>query len=439
MSARSLLALALTAALALAAVWWFRGEPEADPPGERAKLFPDLDPDAAVSVSLRSSRGIVDLVRDESGWTIRAPETDEADPERVDALLGTLAGATALREIAAAGEDPAPFGLGEPLAEARVTFRGGSAVALRLGRASPVGFERYAATTDGGAVVLVDGSIGTALERSAEAFRQMRLVPIATGALRAMRFERAGTALEMVREGNGWRITAPVDDRADEGIAGALARTVTGMTLRRRAPGPDAKSEGAVRIRVEAEGVDPVEVLLAPSEDGESARGLRLGSAVSGILDGWVLEELSRPPEAFRDREITRFSAPDVRELRFAGPGAAFSVRRSREGAPWILSVEGEADREADAAAVERAVDALRWLRAIAFPPGAAADLSGWRCEIFGERGSLGWVAWSDRGDERRVASSWREGILLAPEAGALEGLPSRPEDLLPSAPTEDP
>src|SRR6185436_3473212 len=232
-------------------VWVDRPKPEdAAKPAEQGALL-SFDAADVRRIEIDRSSGTVALERvGENGWSLVAPRRVEADPARVDEMLRSLHDARAVAVVEEKGGDESRFGLATPELAVRLTLaREPAARTLRIGRKSPVGLERYAATGDG-RILLADASLASALERSPDELEEKRLLPVAAEDVRRILVKRPGGNLGLRKDGSEWSLTEPMRDTADASAADALARSLASLSVTKRLAPDEANRAGAPSIEI---------------------------------------------------------------------------------------------------------------------------------------------------------------------------------------------
>jgi hypothetical protein len=265
--------------------------------------------------------------------------------------------------------------------------KAGAAVRVRLGGASPVSADRYA-QDDRGRLLLVDASLATSLDTSADNLLERRLVPVPAQDIAAIAVQRPGGEIRLQRQGAGWKMLAPVADDADAGDADAWARLLSGMersrALReseeRRARGLLERPEVRVTVTLAGGKALPA-IALAPEgplgtqDDPEryAARAARLPGAapVEGPVPASALTDLLRPASDLRDPRLAAFDVPEAREVRVREGGHELALVRSGD-AGWTAREDGKPAAAPEAAAVAAWLDRVRLLHASDFAPEGA-------------------------------------------------------------------
>ncbi len=430
-------------------VWVDRPADSEDAATKEAEPLIVFAPDKARRVEL--VRGGVTLTLERMStedWRMVSPSQGEADREQVEGLLRTASGARVLRVVEEKAASEAAFGLAPPEAELRVEVAGeASKKVLRIGRLSPIGFERYA-SAGGGRVVLVDGALGTTLLREPEEFRQKHLVSVDAERVRRLALVRGSERIVVERSGTDWKVLEPVQDLGDATGCDSLARFLAGLSLNRLATAGEitdllpafARPDLAAEVADEGGRTFRIQVAVEERKDEWPAR--RVGSTVVGWVRAAEARELfERGAQDVRERRLVLASAPDVLEVRLEGGGRSLRARREKEGDPWKMEEGGAAAGPADAGKVEDFLDRLRWIRAT--PADGTDPPASWELTIrlAGGSGELGRLelapeteTTTEHGVEKRrlARSSWRPGFVFSFPAESLGAIPSSRGDLAP-------
>ncbi|HET9299920.1 MAG TPA: DUF4340 domain-containing protein [Candidatus Polarisedimenticolaceae bacterium] len=389
MSLRALAVLLLLLVAVVAALWWLPGKPEAE-----KDAAPKEEPVTALAasdvVAIELTRGVQHLRlerRPELGWVLTQPVLAEARTEAAEALLRGVLDARVRRvlEPRLAEAENATYGLAPP--EAMVTLvpakAGTAPVRVRLGGASPVSADRYA-QDDRGRLLLVDATLATSLDTSAENLEERRLVPVPAQEIAGIAVQRPDGEVRLRREGPGWKMQVPVADDADAGDADAWARLLSGLERSRRLRDTEEARAGTeleqpeVRVTVTLAGgktlPDLALAALGPmgtKDDPEryAGRAARLPGAapVRGPVPASTVTDLLRPAAALRDPRVASFDVPEVREAWIRE--GAHELALVRSGETWTAREDGKPAAIPEAAAVAAWLDRVRLLHASDFAP----------------------------------------------------------------------
>lgn len=423
MKPRGLAILAVLVAVAVVAIV------RLDRSGERSRAA--SDPAPLVDVSLEAVSRIdvsgatekFALGRHTEGWVLEGPPSGEADPVEVDKLLRTVVEARVARVVEERPADAARYGLDPPERTVSLTVAGRSTpVVLRLGRSSPVAWQRYV-TIDGGPVVFVDGSLGTALERTAASFREMRLLPVALDRVQRIAISDPERQVVIELRENEWWIQEPYVDRADLDLAAGIARAAASLRFERIEAERELGPAHRIAVRQEEGAAERLAEVAVEAREGRRF-ALRSPGRVFGSVSDHAAREFEGDPEALRERRLARFSTSAVREVRWTRDGASWTVRRAAEGGAWAMHAEGAQRGSVDDEKVVRLLDDARSLK-FAFPltPAARAAPAA-EIVVSGEDGPLVAISFGGivtGGDW--AASSWRPGIAGRLDPGGWEAI----------------
>jgi hypothetical protein len=409
-------------------VWIDRPEPDAAArPAEQGPVLA-FDPADVLRLEIDRSSGKLALERKAAdAWTLTEPAGVEADPTRVDELLRSLGDARTVAVVEEKGGDGSRFGLAPPELTVRLTLRKEPKLrTLRLGRKSPVGFERYAAADDG-KIVLADASLATALERSPDELEQKRLLPVSVEDIRRIVVRRPEGALALERAEGGWRLTEPLRDTADDAAADALARSITTLAVTKRTvPQPP-------------HGAPPIEIEVATSAGTrrvaiEGGVASREDGTLAGTVEEASLRDIERKPDELRDRRVAILPAQGIRGVAIETSGKKLRAWREKDDGPWKVAADAGPAGDADARKVEGWIDRLRWARAEGFEE-ASAFQPLHVVTIEGASGAIGRIEIAaEAAGKVAVRSSFRPGAVLTVSTEALAPVPATPADLAPDA-----
>lgn len=397
MSLRALVALlALLAAAGSALYWLGRSPAPATAPAIDEPLVPAFTQERVRTMTIDCDGRHVVLARDASGaWRVEAPFRAVADPRRVQDLLAALQDARIRRSIAERGQE-AGFGLAPATCAAVVSGEPGAALGtVRLGRTSPVGTERYAATATG-KIVLTDGSLYGALAVDPERFRERRLIPVDPEAITRIVLDRPDGRVALAGNAEGWRIEAPFNDAASSDAARRLARAITSIEVDEAAGSPRpiaSRSDRRLAIEVGAGAGAPVRAFVATAGTGGKRLAWRGAGELFGLVGDTALSELLRPADTYRDLRVVTFSSPDARRLEIARGGETLRVDRPAEGSAWT-GQDAKGAFTPDAGSVLGVLDRLRILTAAGVERGGPATPPSGTLSVGGAHGDLARLTW---------------------------------------------
>jgi len=284
-------------------------------------------------------------------------------------------------------------------------------------------------------------------EERAEETRSRKVLALDPARAREVRLLGPGGEIRLVKEGEDWRIVAPVRADADAEAVGRLLDRLAG--LERRATSAKA---GAPPESLGAYGLDAprtrIEVVL---DDGRTER-LALGddSGFDGAMfvqptggEVAVVASNARPDlepglETLRDRRVLRFDREKVHGLGIEAGGARIEVRRDpakAAGAPEAWRLVAPRESPADSWKVTNAVYALATLEfdgeGVGSESPSGLDRPDRTYVLLGEDGrELARLLVGRERDGRVPVRSGASGPVREVEAYRVKGLPSGAKDL---------
>ena len=167
------------------------------------RLLDGLEGASVDRLTLASSSGLVDLVRAEDGWLIRAPLEGPADTARVEALVTSLT-TTDVGEPLVLQDEPVGVGLADN-ASVRVTLttRAGAAQSFMVGTDSPVGGGTYIIDPSGD-IRLTRLAISAAVRTGVDELRSRAVARFAASAVTGVGISGAARTLMLRRVESDW-------------------------------------------------------------------------------------------------------------------------------------------------------------------------------------------------------------------------------------------
>ena len=188
-----------------------------------------VDPDAVDAVTVSMQDGMrLSLERKTGLWRIVAPFPSAADPAPVAQLLDmlTLTPIDDMRtedELRQLNETLADFGLNPPQVTVSLATAGVTNI-VSFGATTASGKERYARVEDLKNVFTISADVFAAVPKDVDAFRPRALLACPRDEIAGLEFRVPDAAfVKLVREGNSWRMTAPLAAAADADAVSTLA------------------------------------------------------------------------------------------------------------------------------------------------------------------------------------------------------------------------
>src|SRR6185295_3666121 len=214
------------------------------------KVFAGYEADKVDEIKVMSAAGDATTLKKEGGaWHVTQPITAPASESEVSGITSALGQVEIGRVV-----DPNPtnlndYGLSNPRIE--IDFKGAGDKdykKLLVGDKSPTGSDLFAKRNDEKQVFLIPSFQETALNRTTFDLREKSLLKFDREKVDGIDVSANGKALTVAKEGGDWKITRPVQTRADfgsvEGLVGRLQSVQMKSIVADNAPPADLKKYG---------------------------------------------------------------------------------------------------------------------------------------------------------------------------------------------------
>jgi hypothetical protein len=253
------------------------------------KVFPDLQADKIDTITVKSDKGDTTTVHKQgNAWQVTQPVATAADESELSGMTSNLASMEVQRVVDEQPGEVKQFGL-DP-ARVQVTFTsGGKNTTLLLGQKTPTGSDMYAKLPDKPRVFLIPAFLDTTLDKSTFDLRDKTILKVDREKTDRLEIQTADHTTKLVKQGSEWKLTSPVDARADfSAIEGILGRLNSAPMKSIAASDVTDTSDK----RLKDWGLDKPEVTVRLGA-GSAEAGLEIGKAAA---DGTVYaKDLSRP------------------------------------------------------------------------------------------------------------------------------------------------
>jgi uncharacterized protein DUF4340 len=372
---RSFLVL-LVVAVALGGYLYYDSKRPSEEGSKQEKVFPDLQSDKIDQVSVKAAGGDRTTVQKQGeGWQITQPTAVAADGGEISGITSNLASMEVQRVVDEKPADLKQYGLDPPRIE--VAFKsGGTARTVFLGGKSPTGSDLYAKVPDKPRVFLVPSYIEANFNKSTFDLRDKTILKVDRDKLDHIEIETPDHALKFARQGGDWRITQPVDARADFGtLEGILGRLNSSPMKAIVAPDvTDPKDLAQYGLDKPAATVHVI--------SGSSRAGLAIGKS-SGegtvyakdlsrpmvfTVETALADDLKKPADDFRLKDLLDARAFNTTRVEIDRKGTKLAFEKDKDAWKQVIP----AVKPADTAKVEALLTALTNTRATGFVEKAA-------------------------------------------------------------------
>ncbi len=366
---RSFLVLVVIAA-ALGGFLYYDSKREPGDGKKQDKVFAAVTADKIARITVKSSSGDRTTIEKQGvAWQVTQPSAMPADEAELSGIASNLASLEVQRVVDDQATDVTQYGLDPARIEVAFTFAGKEHTLL-LGQKTPTGSDLYAKVPDSPRVFLVASYLESTFNKSSFDLRDKTILKIDRDKVERMEIVTAERTITVTKQGADWRISAPIEARADfgaiEGIVGRLNTT------------PMKSVAAADATDLEQYGLDtPAATVRVTS--GSAQAGLAIGkSAGEGVvyakdlsrpmvftIESALLDDLKKPADDFRVKDLfdaRAFNTTRIEVVR-GGQTITFEKETGKDGWTQIAA----ARKPADPAKVDALLSALTSVRAASF------------------------------------------------------------------------
>jgi hypothetical protein len=336
---RSLLVL-LVIALGLGAYIYFV-ERERDPAADTAKenAFTGVTPSDITELTIRSASGeTTTLRRSGDNWTVASPVEAPADSATVESILSSLSTLTIDRVVDDAPAALDQYGLDTPRVDVSFATADGTH-RLLLGNTTPTSSGVYARIDDNPRLVLIASYLESTFDRTTFDLRDRRVLDVARDTVERISIApRSGPAIELRRDGVNWRLSAPIEARADFSPADGLLSRLTTAQMRSIVKEGDVPTPAELRswgldtpqlTATVTTGSSTATIALGREHDAMSVYARDLARPMIFTVDSSLLTDLRKDPGDLRVRDVFEFNAFSASSLELTRNGTTHAWTKS--------------------------------------------------------------------------------------------------------------
>ena len=333
----------MIAALGLGAYIYFvemKRDPAAADTPAKEKVFA-IESGKIEEVEVRAESGDVTTVK-KSGesWQITAPQTLEPDTTEIGGLVSTIESLERQRVIAENPSSVASFGLEPP--RFVVSFKtAGDATPKRLqvGRRTPTGGDLYARVEGDPKVFLISSYQEDSLNKTTFNLRDKSVLKFAQDGVDTLSLEaQGGKPMTFAKKDSTWRITAPVNAKADFTAVDGLVSRVSQARMK-------AIESSAGDAELKKFGLDTPQATITigagsqratlalgtkPEGDDASVYARDLSRPLVFTVDAALLDDVKKGPSDLRAKDVFEFRSFSATGLDLTLNGQAVTVAKEK-------------------------------------------------------------------------------------------------------------
>ena len=354
-------------------------QPATDTGKKQEKVFASLESDKIEEIKVSSASGESTALKKADGaWQVTQPIAVKADDSEVSSVTSALSSIEITRVV---DENPSSlndYGLSNPRIQLDFKASGDKdSRKLLIGEKSPTGGDLFAKRNDDKRVFLIPAYQENTFNKSTFDLREKTLLKFDRDKVDGLDVTAAGKTTAFTKAGTDWKITKPLDVRADfsavEGLVGRLQSAQMKAIVTPEPTPADLKKYGLdkpdVLVNVKAGSATATLVLGGKTPDNTVyARDLSKPAVMT--IESSLADEVKKGADEYRRKDLFEFRAYNATRVEISRSGQTVVFERIKgEGQnaqdKWRRASPNAADADKDK--VEGMLSRLSNMRASAF------------------------------------------------------------------------
>jgi hypothetical protein len=280
------------------------------------KVFAGFGADTLAEIKVTSAAGDATTLKKEGGaWQVVQPITAKADESEVSGITTALGQIEVSRVIDENPTNLNDYGLSNPRIE--IDFKGPADKDYRrllVGDKSPTGADLFAKRNDEKKVFLIPGFQETSLNRTTFDLREKAVLKFDREKVDGLDVTAGSKTLAVAKDGGDWKITKPVQTRADfgsvEGLVGRLQSVQMKSMVTENAAPADLKKYGLDKpeATVNLNAGSARATLLVGGKAADNTVYARDASKQAVVtIESALLDDLKKSADDYRRKDIFEF------------------------------------------------------------------------------------------------------------------------------------
>jgi hypothetical protein len=329
---------------------------------KQEKVFAGLQADKIEEIKILTAAGDATTLKKEGGaWKITQPMDTQASESEVSGLTSALGQTEIVRVI---DENPAnlnDYGLSNPRIEIDFKAAGDKDYRkLLVGEKSPTGADLFAKRNDEKKVFLIPATQETSFNRTTFDFRDKALLKLEREKVDALDITAGGKALAIAKDGGDWKISKPVQTKADFGSVEGLVGRLQSVQLK------SIVADSATPADLKKYGLDKPEATVTLGLGSARATLIFGGKAADNTVyardaskpavvtvESALLDDMKKGADDYRRKDIFEFRPFNATHIEITRNGVTLTFERTKgqgENAPdkWkrISPTAGDLDKD---------------------------------------------------------------------------------------------
>ena len=311
--------------------YYISKKPAEDASSKQEKVFSNVQADKIDEIRVKSATGETTTIKKKSGvWQIVEPLKARADESEISGMTSALAQLNVSRVVDENPKDLKDYGLATPRIEVAFKTDSDKALAhtLLVGEKSPTGGDLFAERQGQKRVFLIPAYQESSFNRSTFDLRDKTVLKFERDKVDGIEVSTGGKGLQLAKEGGDWKLTRPLQVRADfgsvEGLIGRL-QTVQMKSIVTNEPSPaDLKKYGldkpAATVNLNM-GSARATLLVGGKADDTTVYARDASKPLVMTIEGALADELKKGADDYRRKDLFEFRPYNANRIEIARNG----------------------------------------------------------------------------------------------------------------------
>ena len=315
-------------------------QPEgADAAAKQEKVFASLEADKIDEVKVKSEKGDTTTVKKENGaWQVVAPVATKADESEVTGITNSLGQISVVRIVDENPSDLKDYGLAAPRIEINFKASGDKDYRkLYIGEKSPTGADLFAKRNDEKKVFLIPAFQESSFNKDTFQLRDKTLWKFERDKVDSVDLTTGGKTLALARASGDWKISKPLEARADfgtvEGLIGRLQSAQMKALVADQATPADLKKYGLEKpeVTVNVNAGSAKATLLVGTKAEDNTIYVRDASRPAVMtVESSLVDELKKGADEYRKKDIFEFRSFNANRVEFNRNGQTIAFEKTK-------------------------------------------------------------------------------------------------------------
>jgi Domain of unknown function (DUF4340) len=301
-----------------------------DTASNQEKVFASLEAEKIEELKIKAEKGdVTTVVKKDGAWQVTHPISTKADESEVSAITSGLTQVSVVRVVDENPNDLKEYGLASPRIE--IDFKASGDKEYRklfVGDKSPTGSDMFAKRNDEKKIFLVPAFQETSFNKDTFSLREKQLLKFDRDKVDRVELAASGKNVALAKEGTEWKLTTPVQVRADfgsvEGLMGRLQTAQMKSIVADEASPADLKKYGLdkpdVTVNVNAGSARATLLVGGKAEDGtiyvrDASRPMVM------TADSSLADDFKKGADDYRRKDVFEFRAYNASRIELTRNG----------------------------------------------------------------------------------------------------------------------